>query len=348
MQPVTLSIFDPLTASRETWAAYHAYRRVTGPELWPDDPMLGDAEVEDGMKEPSPLWETRRWLGFAGSEVVGLVRCGFRRPGTPNAEDHAPFLWGYGSVRADNRRLGVAGMLMREIHDLMRAIDKTVLTAAAHHPGGHGFLQHLGAEAKHSQIESRAMLAEIDTARLDAWEAAAEARGLTWETYAGRVPRPVLLSLLPTYTELFQDAPRGNMEHAPIRSEIAEYDRWYEWMDRISGAHHLVLLRSGDGSVAGLSDAGWDSQVPGFVYQHFTGVSRPWRGRGLGRALKARMLRQVRAHHPQAGVMVTSNADVNAPMLSINARIGFAVHRRFVTYQISRAALDSWRARAEG
>jgi hypothetical protein len=54
------------------------------------------------------------------------------------------------------------------------------------------------------------------------------------------------------------------------------------------------------------------------------------------------MLRQVCSHHPEAKLVSTSNAEVNAPILSINARVGFTVHRRTVDYQITRAALDSW------
>jgi hypothetical protein len=38
----------------------------------------------------------------------------------------------------------------------------------------------------------------------------------------------------------------------------------------------------------------------------------------------------------------TDNAEVNAPILSINARVGFKIAWRDVDYQVTRAALDSW------
>jgi hypothetical protein len=65
-------------------------------------------------------------------------------------------------------------------------------------------------------------------------------------------------------------------------------------------------------------------------------------GCGLARGLKAALLRQVHACHPEAKVMSTCNAEVNAPILSINARVGFAVRRRIVDYQITRTVLDGW------
>ena len=124
--------------------------------------------------------------------------------------------------------------------------------------------------------------------------------------------------------------------------EMNGYDLWYETLERIGGAHHLVLLRVPNGSVAGLSEAGWDIRAPRIVRQQLTAVARQWRGRGVGRALKAAMLRQVHEAHPEATVIGTNNAEVNTPILSINARVGFTVAWRNVDYQVTREALDEW------
>ena len=47
-------------------------------------------------------------------------------------------------------------------------------------------------------------------------------------------------------------------------------------------------------------------------------------------------------------VIGTNNAEVNAPILSINARVGFKVAWRNVDYQVTRASLDSWAGRRAG
>jgi GNAT superfamily N-acetyltransferase len=216
---------------------------------------------------------------------------------------------------------------------------------SSHTVAGQAFLSHVGAIAKHTGIENRADLSQLDWPRLREWEETPSALGLSWECYEKRVPRDVLLSLLPTFTALLGDMPLGALEIAPIRAEIDNYDQWYETLDRVGGAHHLVMLRTPEGDVAGLTDAGWDSRTPTVIHQYLTGVARPWRGRGLARALKARMLRQIRTCQPEAATMITHNAEKNAPMLAINARVGFKIYRRFVDYQISREALDGWRSR---
>jgi hypothetical protein len=54
------------------------------------------------------------------------------------------------------------------------------------------------------------------------------------------------------------------------------------------------------------------------------------------------LLRQVHETHPEATVIGTNNAEVNAPILSINGRVGFTVAWRNVDYQVTRDALDEW------
>ena len=51
------------------------------------------------------------------------------------------------------------------------------------------------------------------------------------------------------------------------------------------------------------------------------------------------VLRQVHETHPEATVIDTNNAEVNAPIPSINARVGFKIAWRNVDYQVTRDAL---------
>ena len=126
-----------------------------------------------------------------------------------------------------------------------------------------------------------------------------------------------------------------------MRYELQGYTTWYADMDRRGGEHFLVLLRDGD-QVAAMCDASWDARFPERVYQQLTAVARPWRGKGLAKGVKAAMLALVRERHAQVRTMVTHNAEVNAPMLSINRRLGFALHRQDATYQIGSDDLKSF------
>ena len=342
MPQIEIRVFDPQTASPELWASYHACTRATAEELRPGDPVLSDAEFEAEERREHPLYACVHWVALAGQDVAGSASAWFRRPGTPDSAAYAPHIDAGAAVRAEFRRQGAGTMLLREVLGLMHSLDKTVLTLGAHMEPGHSFLTWAGAEPKLTTVSSRATLKDLDWAALREWEDAAGGCGLEWERYAGRVPREVLLGLLPEFTALFADMPLGGLEIPPMRVEIESYDQFYEELGRTGGAHHLIILREAGGGVAGLSEATWDARRPSLVYQQLTAVARPWRGRGLAKAMKAAMLRQVRECHPEALTMSTGNGEMNATMRSINVRAGFKVHRRFVEYQVSRDALDLW------
>lgn len=343
MQQIDIYPFDPETARPELWSSFHKYRRALSVELQPDDPVLSDAETEIEMRRNDPLHDCSRWLALSEGEVIGFAGVFFRKPGTPGAAEHAPFLFAGASVRSEARRRGVGSLLLGDVHALMHKLDKSVLTLSTETESGHAFMAKIGAVAKLTTVSSRANFTEIDWPLLLEWEDRAKSCGLQWERYAGRVPRETLLALLPEFTALFADMPLGGLQIAPVKWEIEAYDEWYRTIDRVGGAHHLIGLRAPDGSVAGLTEATWDSRTPGQVHQGLTAVARRWRGCGLAKALKGALLRQVRESHPEIRFMRTGNGETNAAMRSINARAGFKPHRRFVEYQITRDELDHWR-----
>ena len=63
------------------------------------------------------------------------------------------------------------------------------------------------------------------------------------------------------------------------------------------------------------------------------------RGYGLGRALKARMLFELRSAEPQLTEVQTWNAFENEPMLRVNAELGFIPDRQWMEYEADVADL---------
>ena len=83
-----------------------------------------------------------------------------------------------------------------------------------------------------------------------------------------------------------------------------------------------------DGKISGLTEIRFSEiNTPELLNQALTGVKSIYRGRGLGKWLKALMLLYIRENLPQAKYFITGNAEHNAPMLSINDRLGFKPYR---------------------
>lgn len=57
------------------------------------------------------------------------------------------------------------------------------------------------------------------------------------------------------------------------------------------------------------------------IYSFFTGVSREWRGKGVGRALKQALIAAAREHG--IATMRTTNLDRNRPAMQLNRSLGF-------------------------
>ena len=334
--------FDPHAASPADWTALHVFRRACAAEDDPSEPVLSDADVEHNMRRRWPFWENRRVLAMADGQAVGSAGMNFRRAGTDDYAAHAPFVFVWGGVRQGWRRRGVATALLRPVLAFMHERDKATATFEAARPAGQAFLAAIGATPKLRSVENRLGLAGLDWDELARWEAGVPA-GLRWEVHVGRVPLDRLGTLMPAFTALGADEPLGKLDGPRGRYDLQGYVTWYEEIDHRGGGHLLVLLLDGD-EVAGLCDGGWDGRFPDRVFQALTAVARPWRKRGVAKALKARMLRLVRDVRPEAHLMTTSNAAANAPMLSINGRLGFVRFKETVTYQMGRDGLAAWLA----
>lgn len=330
--------FDPQTAARGEWDALHRFRRLRVEEDTPGEPFTFDADFEADVKREWPLWQNRRLMAWRDGAIIGNCGHSFRRPGSPGAESHAAHINLWGGVLAPHRRQGLATALLRATLPFIDAMGKTIISLGTSAQEGRHFLAAIGAEEKHRSVENRLSLTSLDWPMLEAWRAAPLPAGLAWEVHTPRAPLERLAALYPQFTALLNTVPIGALEAPPMRYEITGTTTWYGELDRHGGAHHLILLMQGE-TVAGICEASHDARFPDRVFQALTAVAPAWRGQGLAKHLKAAMLFHIRAAHPEAVLMITSNANVNAPMLSINTRLGFRQHRQDSAWQISRDAL---------
>lgn len=335
--------FDPHTASRSEWANYHAYRRLRGAEDFPDLPLYTDADFEHEVRRHLPLVVNQRLMAVRGDEIVGNVLVVRRREGTEGYRDHAPYIDVGGGVLTPHRRQGVGRALFAALHEFMQDHGQSTASLKIHLPEGHAFMAAAGAALKLRSVENRLALLDLDWNELARWQAhvADSALPLRWEIHAPRVPLDRLATLMAPFSQLINQQPLGDLDIPVIRYDLAGYAAWYAELDRNGGEHYLVMLTEG-GEVAATCEASWDPRFPDRAHQALTAVAASWRGQGLAKAVKAAMLLLLRERRPDVNMLFTLNANANAPMLSINRRLGFRVHREMCTYQIGRGALAAF------
>ena len=97
----------------------------------------------------------------------------------------------------------------------------------------------------------------------------------------------------------------------------------HEETGKVAGNSVIVLM-------PGRDDVGW---------QLDTAVVPAFRGHGLGRVIKAAMIRRLRAERPGVRVVSTSNAADNVHMIRVNRELGYTLFGDMANFEIEVGAL---------
>lgn len=336
----TVIDFDPPSASADLWARYHTYRRARHAESRPGDPVTPDADAEIWIRAPQPGSKDRRWLVLCGDETIGSGTTSWVVDG-PMFETNRHLMWGGVAVLCAHRRRGIGTALARLVADEMVTQDRTVLTTGTDEDDGRAFLAWLGAEVKMEAAENRLALADVDWSMVERWAAEGPVRSpdTTLVFWEHRLPESEHVAYSAALTRLLNTMPHDDLDHGDIVMRPEDLQDMQTRLESVGGSIHTLITREPDGTISGVTDVAYTPGRPDRVMQQFTGVDPDHRGRGLGKWLKAAMLRYIRDAYPDAKTVVTGNANSNDPMLSINRRLGFRTFRGETVYQIGRDAL---------
>jgi RimJ/RimL family protein N-acetyltransferase len=94
------------------------------------------------------------------------------------------------------------------------------------------------------------------------------------------------------------------------------------------------------GEVVAYTDVATTIHEPGKAYQWGTLVRQDARGHRLGLAVKVANLRLLQAQRPDIVLLTTYNAEVNAHMVAVNERLGFAPVARLGEFQRLASSAD--------
>lgn len=343
---IQISKFDPKTASREQWDAFHRYRRARAEETDRLDDYFPDHEFELMAKHPDPFGERFSFVVPLDDGFVSAMGYYIENASSPGYESNKHLLGVNLGVLTPYRRRGIATSLLRMVHDAMTEHSKTVLTFWTEEDDGHAFLKHIGAEGKQEAAENRLKLAEVDRQMVSDWVKQGRERNPDTELvfFESRIPPEDFDKIAPVFSELLNTMPFDELDHGDIVITPEMMREWYDRMDQLGAEHHMFITREPDGTISGMTDVEFSPQLPDRIGQNFTGVRPEHRGRGLGKWLKAAMLEYIFTRYPDATWVVTGNANSNDPMLGINKKLGFKKYRGGTSYQISYEGLGKYLA----
>jgi mycothiol synthase len=249
------------------------------------------------------------------AKVVGLATA-LRMP----FEDDPKRPWIMGCVLPSHRRMGIGARLYDTVLAEARRQGATGLRGRVREdsPDGRAFLAGRAFVERRRVWRSSLDVASSDTSGLPALREAVSATGVTFTSLSQEGPND--LAVLHRVHDLEMatgvDVPRIG-EFTPV-----PFDEWREFS--FSGPNMLpdawFLAKDGDRFV-GVSFASREPAQPEVLQQHYTATRREYRGKRIAVTLKL-MLIDYAKRNGYARIE-TSNDSLNAPMWTINQRLGF-------------------------
>lgn len=214
-----------------------------------------------------------------------------------------------------HRGAGIGGDLFRALLLRLGDEDHVLWTAALEdRPETLAFLHRRGFRERDRLAESVLDLTAFDPEAHAAARTAALARGIRFSTLADEDSEALRHRIHDLVNDFSADVPAAQGIGALT---YAEWERL--WLEGPHARPDLLAIALADEMPVAVSYV--IVFADGTAYNHTTGVAREYRGRSLGLAIKVEALRLAKA----AGLshIRTDNHARNAPMLAINARIGY-------------------------
>ena len=231
-------------------------------------------------------------------------------------------------------------LVLSELLRIARADGRTsVIAFGDYTTETDAFWAGLGAELRFTEQESDLDLASVDAELMTRWIDAAPG-DIDLVHWAGHCPDEHIDALVATANAM-NDAPTDDLEIEDMTLDAATLRADLEARDACGIDYLGILAICADGSAAGATEVFVNRFRPAFAWQWNTVVLPAYRGRGIGRWMKAAMWQRLRTEAPEATTLRTGNAESNAAMLAINTEMGFRPSHLMGCWQADLAILES-------
>ncbi|MGY5872060.1 MAG: GNAT family N-acetyltransferase [Candidatus Thorarchaeota archaeon] len=344
---IELRPFDPFKATAEEWKSFHQYRYKRYPEVNPGDPITADEIVEKSlrfMREEEYIEEYTVHLKENPSEQIGLLRLKYIKEESASYKDnkHICFVSSF-ALLTPYRGKGIGRQLLSSVLEFAKKYEKSLIIGDASEEDGKNFIKKLNADEALSGVENRLDITKLDWALVEKWvhEGPERSPDSNLEFFE-ECPEEIIEDYCSIYTEVVNQAP---LEELKMGDWVVtpELRRQYEKHQKDVDVTWLTAItREPNGDISGLTEVLYRPSKDPLIFQDLTGVPKKYRGSGKGKWLKAIMLQEVKKRFPTVNSVVTGNATSNAPMLSINERLGFRVHKEAIVAQIETEKLEKY------
>lgn len=335
MKNIDINELNVKNASSKEYAAFNKIINVVRKERQPDDPPIPLEETTNQMKNLPSFVELKTWYVWNEDQTEMIAQGNI---GLMYTDDNRHLSQFDIIVHADYRRRGIGKQLLSLIADTAGADHRKLLLCDTNDriPAGEAFMQRLGAKRGLEGHVNQLKITDLDHGLIHDWIAKGMHNSAEYElgVWEGTYPEEQLEEIA-KLMELTNQQPFGDLEVEEMHitpEQLVEMQK----MDAARGNQRctMYVLEKASGKFAGYTETVWNPNRPEILRQDMTGVFPEYRGKGLGRWLKAAMLDRMLKLHPEIKFVRTTNADTNAAMLRINNELGFKPYMSSILWQM--------------
>ena len=278
-----------------------------------------------------------------GIKQIGSFFYGSIKEGTENYEGNKHVVQVEIEILKKYQRQGIATNLLKIVYDFCIENDKKLVLGGTEEEGTRKFFNVIGAQEALTGVENRLYFTDVNWEMVESWynEGFERATGVKLEYYT-RMPDELLDKFLSFYTETMNQAPRQDLDINDIIFTKEMLRKEEEDAAKIGRIRIRILAIEENGDISGFTEIVYLPENKTETKVGLTSVKKEYRGKGLGKLVKAAMLLKLKNEYPDVEYSSTDNATDNAPMLDINKRLGFKVHKENVAAQITTEALGEY------
>ncbi|GGM31882.1 GNAT family N-acetyltransferase [Micromonospora sonchi] len=300
----------------------------------PQDPPWRESRLREYLAEVMPGERRISWVAQAEPSPDGT-------PGAILGHVHVLLLGNIGVlevlVHPSLRRRGIGrDLVLRAARRVYQEGFESIGVEVVGDTPAVGFYESLGFSREYVETRSVLDLSSVDWTEL-AEMSTGVGTGYHVQFHPGGPPDELIEAYARAKAEL------RDVEDGELRPSSYDPERLRDSLDclhRRGMKPYIVLaLHEQTGEVAGLTEVVVPAQHPSRADQYDTIVVQDHRGYGIDRAIKARMLLELRSAEPQLTEVQTWNAQANEAMLKVNAELGYRPDRDWCEYSVDVADL---------
>ncbi|MHA1210904.1 MAG: GNAT family N-acetyltransferase [Candidatus Heimdallarchaeota archaeon] len=347
LSKIIIEKINPKTVSKDFWEKYHILNEKRHRELYPDDSLLNRATLEQSIKIGWLGYHKFHWNVFKDEtkrEIIADSIAAYVTKDAPNYAENKDNSYFYILVDSDYYRQGLGKLLLKIATEVIKKHGCKFMETNTMCIPGKEFCTKYGAKLVNEFTKNRLAIKNIDWKLVQNWikEVKANAPGVKLEEFS-IVPEKDIVEISKLETILEMDMPALEEDNKWVdvftpEKRRKEEKRWKE----LGRKKHIIISREENGIISGYTEITYSEiDQPGKIRQGLTGVLKEYRGRGLGKFLKAQMLLYIKENIKYGKYIRTGNADHNIPMMKINEKLGFKpfileLAYKFVTEELSK------------